>query len=115
VNVKEALIATKEILMTRGRGRLDLINGKGCTCLLGAVGLAAGVDESDLVLGKYEAFYDGGIAVPVVSALLGSLPDDFSAQDPYDQDYTDVYAFNDSNLSDQPVFDLIDRAIEAAE
>lgn len=112
MNIKKALIKTKKILKQRGRTHVSLLNDQGCVCLLGAVGLAAGVPESDLRAGLYAEFGRNGVAAPLVSALIDELGEDY-LYGPYDSGYEDLYSFNDSTDDDDEVFDLIDRAIEA--
>lgn len=128
--LRDQLVRTKEELVTRGRTTSVLVDEEtGCCCLLGAVGLAVLGEETwrqktkdkygntDL---SYDPFWDGvGEASAVVAALTEQLPDEFLVEvygraDDLRLDYGSVYSFNDSFADDEQVFELIDRAIEAA-
>ncbi|WP_100460539.1 DUF6197 family protein [Mycobacteroides abscessus] len=118
--VLEQLQKTREVLEERGRGTGALISAMtGKVCLLGAVGVAvAGEDfRSEYAGDGYEVFKSGKPAFDVVAGLAEQIvalkkdpriPPVISAT-PAET----VYRFNDRGATDEDVFEVIDRAIEA--
>lgn len=118
--ILEQLQRAREELAERGRTTRELINKDTCeVCLLGAVGIAVlGAEfEQDPTHVPFwpgepqnarESEYHRGAAYEVARALAAELGL------PYEAGYPDLYLFNDAlDTTDEDVFDLIDRAIEA--
>lgn len=118
--VLEQLQKTREVLEERGRGVGALISPiTGKVCLLGAVGIAvAGEDfRSEYAGDGYGVFTSGKPGFDVVAGLAEQIvalkknpriPPVISAT-PAET----VYRFNDRGATDEDVFEVIDRAIEA--
>lgn len=118
--VLEQLQKTREVLEERGRGTGALISAMtGKVCLLGAVGIAvAGEDFRSGYAGDgYGVFTSGEPGFDVVAGLAEQIvalkknpriPPVISAT-PAET----VYRFNDRGATDEDVFEVIDRAIEA--
>lgn len=118
--VLEQLQKAREVLAERGRGVGALISPiTGKVCLLGAVGIAvAGEDfRSEYAGDGYEVFRSGKPGFDVVAGLAEQIvalkkspriPPVISAT-PAET----VYRFNDRGATDEDVFEVIDRAIEA--
>lgn len=118
--VLEQLQKAREELAERGRTTRELINKDTCeVCLLGAVGIAvlgAEFEQEPTHVPFWpgepqnarESEYHRGAAYEVAQALAAELGL------PYEAGYSDLYLFNDAlDTTDEDVFDLIDRAIEA--
>jgi hypothetical protein len=105
MSVFEHLKLTKEILLERGRCGGELVEQDGKCCLLGAVGLAVFGDDWDPAYTDLEKFD----AARVISALSAFVPN------MYTEDLIErLWRFNDRNKSDDVVFAVLDKAIEAA-
>lgn len=116
MSIKQIIEDTKSILQTRGRCTGDLIrNIGGRCCLLGAVGLAAGVSEEEL----YDGDYSWAKEEPAVRELALGVEKDLGGYSEEDLEYEaqggiayeKVYRFNDYTESDDDVYALLDSVI----
>lgn len=116
-NLLKQLEDTRDVLVTRGRGRGRLFYRGSCeVCLLGAVTLAVfGEEAEDAPEPKlYRLFEDKDHRLqPVVDALVAELPEENRPVPGTNYPFNSLWKFNDGVdiRDDGPVFDLINKAI----